>query len=158
MTVAYFYMTRKFNYWRKQGVFEIPPMPFIGNIGSCLSLKQSPQHFLKNLYEQAEGQPYIGFYILDKPALLIRDPTLLQKIFIKDFNYFNDRYNASDANDRIGCANLFFLKNPAWKFVRTKLTSFFTSAKLKNTFDLILRCAKNLEEHFEMLKLDGNII
>jgi len=130
-------------------------MPFLGNIDGCLSFKQSPQYFLKYLYEQAKGQPYIGFYILDKPALLIGDSSLVQKILIKDFNYFSDRYSSPSINDRIDYANLFFIRNPAWKIVKTKLTPFFTSARMKNMFHLILHCAKNLEEHFETLDLDG---
>jgi len=110
MISLYLYMTRKFNYWRERGVFEIP-MPFLGNIGGCLSLKQSSR-FLKDIYEQAKGQPYIGFYILDKPALLLCDPSLLQKILIRDFNYFSNQYSSPNVNDRIGYANLFLIKDP----------------------------------------------
>lgn len=152
---AYFYMTRKFNYWRNRGVLEVPPSPFVGNFGSCLLLKESPQNFLKHLYEQAKGQPCLGFYILDKPALLICDHKLLQTIFIKDFNYFYDRYGLADQNDRVGYPNLFFLKNPAWKIVRTKLTPFFTSGKIKNMFGLMVECGKNLDEYLATLGLEG---
>lgn len=153
--VAYLYATRKFKYWQRKGIPEVPPIPFIGNFGNCLLLKQSPQDFLKNLYDQAAGKPCLGIYILDKPALVIFDRKIIQNILIKDFNYFYDRYSSSDPNDRIGYANLFFLKYPAWKILRTKLTPFFTSGKLKYMFNLMLECTKNLDEYLDTLGLEG---
>jgi cytochrome P450 family 6 len=154
---AYFYMTRNFNYWRKRGIPEIPPTPFVGNFGKCFFMK-SASNLLKEFHNQAKGQPYIGFYIFDKPALLICDRKLLQKILIKDFNYFRNRYGIADKKDRMGYANLFSIENPAWKTVRMKLSSFFTSAKLKNTLNLILQNAKNLEDYLDTLELKGKYI
>ncbi|XP_071580573.1 cytochrome P450 6k1-like isoform X1 [Temnothorax nylanderi] len=151
---AYLYMTRKFNYWKKRGVLEAPPTPFLGNFTDCVFLKRSPGFLLKDLYDQGKGLPCIGFYILDKPALLVRDQEFVKNILIKDFNYFSDRYGSPDANDRLGYANLFFLKNPAWKLLRTKLSPFFTSGKLKKMFELMLECGDNLDTCLESLKLE----
>lgn len=153
--IAYLYMTRKFNYWKKRGVLEVSPTPFFGNFMECMFLKKSPGHFLKELYDQAKGLPYIGFYVLDKPFLLVRDRELIKNILVKDFSYFNDRYGSPDENDRLGYANIFFLKNPAWKQLRTKLTPHFTTGKLKKMFELMKECSKNLDTYLESLKLEG---
>lgn len=152
---TYFYMTRKFNYWKKRNVFEIPPTPFLGNFSDCLLLKKSAGYLLKDIYDKAKGLPYIGFYVLDKPFLLIRDRKVIKNILVKDFNYFVDRYGSPDPNDRLGYANLFFIKNPAWKMLRTKLTPVFTSGKLKQMFELMLECTKNLDTYLESLKAEG---
>jgi len=154
---AYLYMTRNFNYWRKRGVLEIQPTAFVGNFGSYF-WKNSLSNLLKNLYDQAKGQPYIGFYIYDTPALLICDNKLLQTIFIRDFNYFTDRYAMANQNDRVGYANLFSIKNPGWKDLRAKLTPFFSSAKMKNILTLMLQNARNLENHLDTLELEGKYI
>ncbi|XP_029164739.1 cytochrome P450 6k1-like [Nylanderia fulva] len=152
---AYLYMTRKFNYWKKRGVSEIsPPTPFLGNFTECTLLKKSPGYLIKDFYNQAKGLPYIGFYVLDKPFFLIRDREVVKNVLVKDFNYFDDRYTSADPNDRLGYTNLFFLKNPAWKILRTKLTPIFTSGKLKKMFESMLECAKNLDTHLESLKVD----
>ncbi|XP_011866375.1 PREDICTED: cytochrome P450 6k1-like [Vollenhovia emeryi] len=153
--IAYLYMTRNFKYWEKQGVMEITPTPFVGNFMECLLLKKPPAYFLKELYERAKDEPYIGFYVFDKPYLLLRDREIIQNVMIKDFNIFFNRYASSDPNDRIGSANLFFIKNPAWKIIRTKLTPFFTTNKLKKMFDLMLECGKHLDDYIDSLKLDG---
>ncbi|KAG5339509.1 CP6K1 protein, partial [Acromyrmex charruanus] len=153
---AYLYMTRKFKYWKKRGILEITPMPFFGNFKECLFQKKAPAYFLKDIYDEMKDLPYVGFYVLDKPFLLVRDRELVKNILVKDFNYFSDRYNMADPIDRIGYANLFFIKNPAWKVVRTKLTPFFTSGKMKKMFDLMLTCVKNLDEYLDALELEGN--
>ncbi|XP_029155011.1 cytochrome P450 6k1-like [Nylanderia fulva] len=155
IVAAYFYMTRKFNYWKRRGVLQInSPMPFLGNFTECALLKKSPGYLMKNFYDQAKGLPYIGFYVLDKPFLLIRDREIIKNILVKDFNYFADRHGSPDPNDRLGYANLFFLKNPAWKMLRTKLTPIFTSGKLKKMFELMLECAENLDMHLKSLRVD----
>lgn len=151
---AYFYMTRNFNYWKKRGVKEISkPTPFLGNIGRLF--KQSAPYFMRDLYNQAKGEPYMGFYFLDKPLLLIRDRELVKNVLVKDFNYFSDRYVAPSKRDRLGYANLFVIKNPAWKILRTKLTPIFTSGKLKKMYDLMQVCAQNLDTYLDSLNLEG---
>ncbi|XP_011863785.1 PREDICTED: probable cytochrome P450 6g2 [Vollenhovia emeryi] len=153
--IAYLYMTRNFKYWQKQSVMEITPTPFVGNFMECLLLKKAPSYFLKELYERAKDGPYIGFYVFDKPYLLLCDRELIQNVMIKDFNVFFNRYMSNDPNDRVGSANLFIIKNPAWKIVRTKLTPFFTTNKLKKMFYLMIECGKHLDDYLDSLKLDG---
>ncbi|KAL0103190.1 hypothetical protein PUN28_017495 [Cardiocondyla obscurior] len=150
----YLYMTRKFNYWKKRGVVEATPTPFFGSFVDCILLKKSPGLFFQELYDQAKGLPYIGFYVLDKPFILIRDRELVKNVLIKDFNSFVDRYGTPDQRDRLGYCNPFFLKNPAWKHLRTKLTPLFTSGKLKKIFELMLECGKNLDAYLKSLDLE----
>lgn len=156
VTIAYFFVTRKFNYWKSRNVPGLEPTPFFGNFTDCMLFKKSPGYLIKDFYKQAEGQPYLGFFILDKPVLLIRDREIIKNVLVKDFNYFNNRYSAtSDKDDRLGYASLFFLKNSTWKMLRTKLTPFFTSGKLKKMFELMLQCTDNLDTYLESLELVG---
>ncbi|KAL6418463.1 hypothetical protein ACFW04_012069 [Cataglyphis niger] len=156
MIIVYLYMTRNFKYWKKRGISEIfPPTPFLGNFTECLLLRKAPAYFLKELYEQAKGLPYFGLYIFDKPFLLVRDRELVKNILIKDFNTFSDRYIMADPKDRLGCNNLFFMRNPTWKMLRMKLSPFFSSGKLKKMFELMLECGNNLDTYLESLKEDG---
>ncbi|XP_053980183.1 uncharacterized protein LOC128877154 [Hylaeus volcanicus] len=153
LTVAYLYMTRKFKYWAKRGIMELPPTPFTGNFTDCLMLKKSPPDFVWDLYKQSNGLRYMGFYIFDKPFLLVRDPELVKHVLVKDFNVFNDRYASPDVTDRLGYANVFQMKNPGWKILRAKLTPIFTSGKLKRMFELMRMVADDLDEHLEALNL-----
>jgi len=85
-------MTHKFNYWKKRNVLHALPIYVLGNFKDSLLLKRSSGYFLKDFYDQGKRMPYIGFYILDKSSLLVRDVELIKNILIKDFDYFIDRY------------------------------------------------------------------
>lgn len=155
--LAYLYTTRKFKYWQKRGIMEIPPLPFIGNFWDCIFMKKSSWEFVQELYERSKGLPYMGFYIFDKPFILIRDPELVKHVLVKDFNYFSDRYACSDVNDRLGYANLFMMKNPGWKILRAKLTPIFTSGKLKKMFELMIEIGNDLDRYLGSAGLEGRI-
>ncbi|KAK2585575.1 hypothetical protein KPH14_010209 [Odynerus spinipes] len=152
---AYLYMTRRFKYWEKRGVMEIPPVPFLGNFSDCFFMRKCPGEFIKDLYDNSKGLPYMGFYIFDKPSLLVRDPQLIKHVLVKDFSFFADKYSTTDVKDRLGCTNLFMIKNPAWKVLRSKLTPIFTSGKLKKMFELMLDVGEDLQTHLESLSLEG---
>ncbi|KZC14178.1 Cytochrome P450 6k1 [Dufourea novaeangliae] len=138
---------------------ETPPTPFLGNFGDCILLKKSATNFVKDLYDQSKGLRYMGFYIFDKPFLLIRDPELIKHVLVKDFSVFCDRYATSDVNDRIGSATIFLLKNPAWRTLRTKITPVFTSGRLKKMFHLMTLVADDLNEYLDGQKLEnGKVI
>ncbi|KZC14180.1 PREDICTED: cytochrome P450 6k1-like [Dufourea novaeangliae] len=155
MVAAYMYATRKFKYWAKRDIMEIPPTPFIGNFTQCFFLKKSPAEFVKELYDASKGLRYMGFYIFDKPFFLVRDPELVKHVLVKDFNNFNDRYGSPDVSDRLGYANLFMMKNPGWKLLRTKLTPIFTSGKLKKMFQLMALVANDLDDYLDSQKLEN---
>lgn len=136
---------------------EIRPVPLLGNFADCFFMKKSPGEFIKGLYDESNGLPYMGFYIFDKPFFLIRDPELVKHVFVKDFDHFADKYSETNIKDRLGWANLFMIKNPAWKVLRSKLTPFFTSGKLKKMFDLMVQVGNDLDAHLESLSLEGEI-
>ena len=109
------------------------------------------------MYDYGKGVPLLGFYVFDKPHLLIRDPELVKHVLVKDFDYFSDRYaTADEKNDRFGYANVVLMKNPGWKSLRPKLTPIFTPGKLRTMFDLMLVVAEDLGMYLDSLHLEGN--
>lgn len=155
IAAAYAYMTRKFTYWTRHGVLEVPPTAFLGNVGPCLFQRVAPGDFLRDIYNFGKGLPFVGFYLFDKPALLLRSPEIIKNVLVKDFNSFADRYVSASDVDTLGSNNLFVLRNPSWKLVRTKLSPIFTSGKLKKMFELMLEINADLEEHIGTLIREG---
>ncbi|KAH8271494.1 hypothetical protein KR018_000499, partial [Drosophila ironensis] len=143
-------LQQHFSYWKRRGVPEIKPRWIVGNLMGLLSMRSSPAEFIAQLYNHpdAENEPFVGIHVFHKPALLLRDPELIRRIMVKDFGKFSNRYSNADAKgDPLGSQNIFFLKNPAWKEVRLKLTPFFTSSRLKHMFPLIEETGANLDAH-----------
>ncbi|EDV98210.1 cytochrome P450 6g1 [Drosophila grimshawi] len=100
-----------------------------------------------------QDEAVVGIYVLNKPALVIREPELIKSVMIKDFQRFSNRYARCDPHgDALGNNNLFFVRNPQWKEIRSKLTPVFTSGKLKQMYPLMQEIADDLEAHLAQQK------
>ncbi|KAK5646918.1 hypothetical protein RI129_005382 [Pyrocoelia pectoralis] len=144
---VYNYAIRNNDHWKKKGVAYVKPTPIIGNFWDVLTLRVTIGDLLTKYYHQF-SEPYFGMFILDKPHLIVKDPEIIKSILIKDFNYFYDRTILSDEKcDSISSHMLFLLKNPEWKYIRTKMTPVFTSGKIKSMFPLIFEGSMSLKKY-----------
>ncbi|KAF5308481.1 hypothetical protein FQR65_LT06145 [Abscondita terminalis] len=133
---CYWYFTKEHNYWRKRNVQFIEPYPIIGNIYSVITEKESIGEFLHSLYEKTT-KPYLGFFILNQPSLLIRDPELIKSILIKDFDHFADRTAVENNYDPYGQHLLLLTKETQWKPLRKSVTPLFSTGRNKIMLPLI---------------------
>ncbi|XP_017039151.1 probable cytochrome P450 6g2 [Drosophila ficusphila] len=156
IVIGYVVLQDHYSYWRRRGVREIRPKWIVGNLMGLLNMQRSPAEFIAQLYNhpEAENEPFVGIHVFHKPALLLRDPELVRRILVKDFGGFSNRYSNSDHKaDPLGSQNIFFLKNPAWKEVRLKLTPFFTGNRLRQMFPLIEEVGASLDAHLRQQPL-----
>ncbi|XP_014216982.1 cytochrome P450 6k1-like [Copidosoma floridanum] len=154
----YVYVTRYFKYWKKQGVKHSKPSFPFGNFGKCIFLQQSIHEFIDDMYRDGKGEKMVGFYVLDRPYVLLRDPELLRSVFIRDFNIFSNKVLCNNKSDPFGTHMLFLETNPPWKHIRQKLSPMFTSGKLKKNFDLMMEIYKDLDFHLNSLGVnDENV-
>ncbi|XP_017770221.1 PREDICTED: cytochrome P450 9e2-like isoform X3 [Nicrophorus vespilloides] len=83
------------------------------------------------------------------PTLMIRDPELITRIAIKDFDHFTDhRTFFSDQADPLWNKNLFSLRGEKWKEMRAILSPVFTGSKMRLMFDLMKACSDQFVAHF----------
>ncbi|KAF2879306.1 hypothetical protein ILUMI_26861 [Ignelater luminosus] len=102
-----------------------------------------------DLYKQCQA-PCFGIFIFDKPFLIVKDPELIKCITVKDFNRFSDRMSLSDEQcDPVSSKFLFFVKNPEWRLVRTKVSPVFSSGKIKGMVNLINEAAEEMTTYLE---------
>ncbi|CAD7011939.1 unnamed protein product [Ceratitis capitata] len=150
LILAYGWLRYRYDYWKRHQVPYLPTTYGIGNLGELLSMQTNPAEFVQNLYNHSEGrnEPFVGLHVFTQPAILLRDPELVKRILVKDFTKFCDRFSNADAKcDPLGSLNIFFLRNPAWKEVRFKLTPFFSSGKLKQMFPLVEEVGRELDKY-----------
>ncbi|XP_068144876.1 probable cytochrome P450 6w1 [Drosophila tropicalis] len=146
--VFYIWQKRNYSYWKSHGIKYIKPLPLLGNMSSSLTGKAPFYGQLSELHNETgfEKEPLIGIYRAHRPSLLLRDLELIKTVMIKKFNYFSDRALQTDPhNDILGYNNLFFIRNPDWRELRTKLSPVFTSGKMKQMYPLMVEVAKDLE-------------
>ncbi|XP_014213303.1 cytochrome P450 6k1 [Copidosoma floridanum] len=148
-----FYARYKLDYWKRRGVEQLPNTDLVfGNFKDGILFRRAPGYHLGVLHNSAVDKkaPYVGFYIFHKPCLLLRDPEIIKQVMIRDFDNFSDRHFAgSQQKDSIGMKNLFGLKNPAWKYLRSKITPTLTRGKLKQMLPLMMQTGKPMMDHLE---------
>lgn len=139
------YLVLKYVYahWERSGFpYNEAVIPF-GSLLPVVLKKRSFGTAIFDVYNSAY-EPFIGIYLLFRPALLVRDAELVRNILVKDFNSFHDRgIYCNEANDPTS-ASLFALPGQKWKFMRTKLTPTFTSGKLKQMMPALLEVGEDL--------------
>ncbi|XP_041982206.1 cytochrome P450 6B6-like [Aricia agestis] len=159
LVVLYLYGKRNHNHWKVKGVkFEEPIIFFGSTLNNKLKNVCFSERFI-NMYREYPDDKYIGFFEGNRPALLIRDPDIIQHIFINIF--FNFHHRGANAHKEITeplMKNIFNADGDLWKIVRQKITPAFTSAKLKAMFPLIVEQAEKLIENADgFIKTDAEI-
>jgi cytochrome P450 family 6 len=154
---VYFYLRKKFSYFKDRGIPHIKPTWPMGNlkeVGSKVHLLD----FIKNTYDECKGKDVVaGVYSFTSPVYLITDPELAKTITIKDFNSFMNRGVHYDEENEPLTGNLFAIEGEKWKFMRNKLSPVFTSGKIKSMFNIIKASGKNLIENIEKRSQSGSI-
>ncbi|XP_036138923.1 probable cytochrome P450 6g2 [Monomorium pharaonis] len=139
----------KISYWKRRGVEFLTSNLFFGNLKNAVLFRSPSSWHIGDLHKMAPPDaPFIGFYIFHKSCLLLRDPEIIKQIMIKDFDTFTDRYFAGfHQKDSMGMKNLFGIKNPTWKYVRSKINPTLTKSKLKNMFPLMIEITEPMMKY-----------
>lgn len=101
-------------------------------------------------YSTFRDAPYVGFFKIRQPGVLIRDPEIIKDVLIKDFHYFekNDAHIDEEV-DPIGSKNPFLQYGERWKISRSQMSYCFSSGKVsllkKKHF---FHCMKNYTNHY----------
>lgn len=151
ITLLYFFFKRTYSYWDRKGFKSVPNVNFFfGNLTRVFLQKESLFDTIDTLYKLT-NEPFIGIYTAFRPVLLVRDPKLIQSIFIKDFSYFTDRsIHCNEDYDPLS-ANLLTFPGQKWKKMRKQLTPLFTAGKLKAMFSNLVNCGSTLQNYLAKL-------
>lgn len=85
---AYIYVKIAFSYWKRRGIPYIEPTFPFGNMKEIFLRTGSLGEVVRKLHESTT-EPVIGFYSSIFPALLVRDPKIIQHILVTDFSSFH---------------------------------------------------------------------
>lgn len=147
LILLYLLIDQHNNLWERKKVPCLKRGFIFGNVFPAFRFKFSLGQLFEDIYWKAGDNKYFGFYITNKPALLIKDPTIIKHVLVKDFDYFlNRNFNVNHKLDPSGSANIFINTTPRWKYVRAKITPMFTTAKIKYMFSLMEEVADDLKK------------
>ncbi|KAG4075020.1 hypothetical protein HA402_004566 [Bradysia odoriphaga] len=96
------------------------------------------QDSYSHTFSVAQSKSIYGISSFNAPQYLIREPELIKRIGVKDFDYFEDHNSfASDKHDRLWGNNLFFTKGAKWRNNRAMVSPAFTGSKMRQMFELV---------------------
>ena len=109
ISTLYFYLKYKHTYWNKRGVYSPPCHWLFGHFKEFFFLRKSPTEVMEDIYNSVDDSvKFVGFYIFNKPFLLIRDPEIIKNVMVKDFSVFsNHNFAYKQKSDIITTKNLF---------------------------------------------------
>nr|WCC58059.1 cytochrome P450 [Pharsalia antennata] len=140
----------KYKYWENRGVPGPKPLPIIGNVGVSLIGRKNLSEIYAAIYHKYEDCPFVGFYRMFQPCLIIRDPEIIKNVLIKDFSHFRDNeIKVHEDLDPLLSQHTFVMKGERWKKARQTMTPNFASGKMKAIFPLAENVSKNLVKYLE---------
>ncbi|XP_072947501.1 cytochrome P450 6B7-like [Epargyreus clarus] len=146
LIVIYLYGTRKFNYWKKRGIKHDAPLPIFGNNLKQFMQQSSMAMMATEAYNKYPNEKVVGFYRGSAPELVIRDPELMKRVLISDFQHFYARgLNPHKTVIEPLLKNLFFADGDLWRLMRQRFSPAFSTGKLKAMFPLITDRAERLQ-------------
>lgn len=144
--LAYKYFTSSYTYWKDRSIPYVEPhFPFGTEKDIVFSNVPFGEHY-QSFYNKFKNDKMVGGYALNTPYLLLRDPELIKKVMIKDFNHFIDRSLVDPELVSPVNRDLFVIEGDAWRNMRSKLTPAFTSGKMKLMFNLIEACTEEFRK------------
>lgn len=137
------------NYFKRHNIPYIKSTPFLGAFWDVIQKKMGFYDKVLDLCDRPEvkDKPFFGMFVFHKPAIMINDPELIKRVLVKDFNDFAEHYSSSDNHDPLGYYNLFGAKHDLWKKIRTRLSPFFSSGKLKMMYYKLDKISDDLNQY-----------
>lgn len=149
--LCYFWLKRRYTYWERHGVKGPKPMFFFGNLFKSITLQEHFSAAPIQWYNTFNDVPFVGFYKLLTPAIMIRDPELQREILVKAFSNFHDNDATVSAKDDLRSTNPFFKNGEQWQRGRTYFGSFFSANKIRQTLPCVLEVGREWEQFVRSL-------
>lgn len=157
VTSIYFYLTKNYNHWKLQNVPCAPnAIPGFGHILSLFTLQDNLGTLVHKLYQSMSKKSMYGCYVLRTPAILLRDPNLIENVLQRNFSSFRNNFlSVHEHLDPILSKNPFFAKDDLWSETRAVLAENFSGRKMKcmlvitlSVCDKLMKCIDNNDKDF----------
>lgn len=154
--LAYYFIQRRYSYWKRLNVPYIQPTFPFGNLKQLGKTMHASKLFEK-FYNELKGLgPFGGLYFFINPTVLATDLDFVKNVLIKDFNHFVSRGVFYNEKDDPLSGHLFSLDGEKWRGLRSKLSPTFSSGKMKFMYPITVSVADELTSTINSLISDTN--
>ncbi|KAG8224785.1 hypothetical protein J437_LFUL002229, partial [Ladona fulva] len=137
-------------YWRKRRVPRARHVPLLGSISDAALMVKPIGEVYSDIYNSRRDVRYLGIHKFSQPAFLLRDPEIIGKVLVKDFDHFPANEIHGDENlDPMFSRHLFALSGERWCRLRSAVVTCFTPTRLREIFDLLHEVCGYLDKYLE---------
>ncbi|KAF5306333.1 hypothetical protein FQA39_LY09031 [Lamprigera yunnana] len=98
VVLIYFYVIKPMNYWKEKNVVYEPGLPIVGNNLKTILRIISNSEMIDRIYKKFPNERYVGMFPFNKPMLLIKDPKLIKRMTVKEFETFPEHSSFIDTD------------------------------------------------------------
>nr|ULR85603.1 cytochrome P450 [Spodoptera frugiperda] len=105
-------------------------LPILSDMVTMIRPKEHIGLDLARTYNSFPNERFVGKLQFLKETIIVRDPELIKKMTVKDYEYFLNHPNTGPP-ESIFSKFLLFMKGEEWKEMRSTLSPAFTSSKIR---------------------------
>uniref|UniRef100_A0A8D8HDK2 Cytochrome P450 9e2 n=1 Tax=Culex pipiens TaxID=7175 RepID=A0A8D8HDK2_CULPI len=157
IVLVYHYLVKKYHYFLSKPIPCVKPTILVGTSGPLLFRKRDLATHMKVMYNAFPDAKIIGMYDLTSPIYMLRDPDMIKKLAMKDFDHFTDhgpyltngRTDDNAGGDSLFGNSLFAMRGQKWRDMRATLSPAFTGSRMRPIFELVTKCGRSMATFFK---------
>ncbi|XP_058462570.1 probable cytochrome P450 9f2 isoform X2 [Malaya genurostris] len=152
--LLYRYIKGRYRFFAERNIPYGKPTFLLGSHGPVLLKERDLYQQIQHIYNEFPNAKIVGGFDFLKPVWIVRDPELIKRIGVKDFDHFVDRmpvFSLPDEEvdkDRLMENMLLALRGQKWRDMRATLSPAFTGSKMRHMFGLVVKCAESTAEFY----------
>lgn len=151
LSLIYFWLRYRYSHWERHKVRGPKPVFLFGNLLKQLTFSEHIGLAYQRWYNTYNDVPYVGFYKLLQPAVMIRDPELQREMLVRAFTNFQTNDVTISDGDELLKSNPFFVKGEEWRHGRALFSTFLSANKTKAVFPSMLIVGNEWEKYVRTL-------
>lgn len=142
-SLIYQFVFRYRNYFSRNGVKFVRGLPVLGTHWRMILRRCNIWTSFNDIYNAYPMEPFVGMYdIGGVPVYLIRDPELIKKVGITDFDHFTNHSIMIDEKvDPVMGRVVISMRDQQWRDMRSTLSPAFTGSKMRLMMPLLNDCS-----------------
>ncbi|XP_065075484.1 probable cytochrome P450 9f2 [Ochlerotatus camptorhynchus] len=143
-------LTRYRSFFKARGVAYEKPHFIYGNLLEVNSGKLSSLELIADFYQKFKNERVFGFFNYLTPVYYIRDPELVRKLWVHEFDSFsNHAYFLDESKDPILGNQLHLMKDEKWRQMRHTLRPVFAGQSVALMSSLIRTNSLDLVDYLK---------
>uniref|UniRef100_A0AAG5DLE1 Cytochrome P450 n=1 Tax=Anopheles atroparvus TaxID=41427 RepID=A0AAG5DLE1_ANOAO len=151
---VYYYVTKDSQYFHDKPIPSMATQPLLGSSGRLLLKKAAFHEWVIEIYNKYPLVKVFGMHDMTAPVFVVRDPELIKRVGVKDFDYFVNHRPVFGNTDNVSSDALFgrtllALRDQKWRDMRATLSPAFTGSKMRQMFDLVGECCAEMVKFYK---------